>query len=220
MYSIWKKLTDGRLSSAISAVELMVPALEHYEKRQDMMPSWLHYCPFVREIQQLQVDSFTEGKWCGPSVFSWLLTWKLNLLAKQSNCWCLRHFDTQVTSIITSCMKPWMQLVIHTMISDKPCQQKESYGSGPRFNIKMSSYQYRKSHCGDKTVVRSSYHHNGISYTDKMTSLYWIKALILQLYADHLISDHSSQEDAVGAMELVLYKMRQDQRRGLQFWLF
>ena len=35
----------------------------------------------------------------------------------------------------------------------------------------MSSYQYRKSHCGDKTVVRSSYLHNGISYTGKMTSL-------------------------------------------------
>ena len=29
----------------------------------------------------------------------------------------------------------------------------------------MSPYQYRKSHCGDKTVVRSSYLHNGISYT-------------------------------------------------------
>ena len=48
---------------------------------------------------------------------------------------------------------------------------------GPRFNIKMSSYQYRKSHCGDKTVVRSSYLHNGISYTGKMSSLYWIRAL-------------------------------------------
>ena len=36
---------------------------------------------------------------------------------------------------------------------------------GPRFNIKMSSYQYRKSHCGDKMAVRSSYLHNGISYT-------------------------------------------------------
>ena len=36
----------------------------------------------------------------------------------------------------------------------------------------MSSYQYRKSHCGDKTVVRSSYLHNGISYTGKMSSLY------------------------------------------------
>ena len=44
---------------------------------------------------------------------------------------------------------------------------------GPLFNIKMSSYQYRKSHCGDKTVVRSSYLHKGISYTGKMASLYW-----------------------------------------------
>ena len=41
----------------------------------------------------------------------------------------------------------------------------------------MSSYQYRKSHCGDKTVVRSSYLHNGISYTGKMTSLYWFSPL-------------------------------------------
>ena len=40
----------------------------------------------------------------------------------------------------------------------------------------MTSYRYRKSHCGDKTVVRSSYLHNGISYTGKMTSLYWIRA--------------------------------------------
>ena len=38
----------------------------------------------------------------------------------------------------------------------------------------MSSYQYRKSHCGDKTVVRSSYLYNGISYTAKMISFYWI----------------------------------------------
>ena len=48
--------------------------------------------------------------------------------------------------------------------------------TGPWFNIKMTSYQYRKSHCGDKTVVRSSYLHNGISYTGKMSSLYWIGA--------------------------------------------
>ena len=47
-----------------------------------------------------------------------------------------------------------------------------------RLNIKMSSYQYRKSHCGDKTVVRSSYLHNGISNTSKMTSLYWIRAQV------------------------------------------
>ena len=51
--------------------------------------------------------------------------------------------------------------------------------AGPRFNIKMLSYQYRKSHCGDKTVVRSSYLHNGISFTGKMSSLYWIRAQVL-----------------------------------------
>ena len=51
--------------------------------------------------------------------------------------------------------------------------------SGGRFNNKISSYQYRKSHCGDKTILRPSYLHNGISYTDKMTSLYWIRTLHL-----------------------------------------
>ena len=59
---------------------------------------------------------------------------------------------------------------------------------GPWFNIKMSSYQYRKSHCGDKTVVRSSYLHNGISYTGKMTSLYWIRALVACVVIDYDIS--------------------------------
>ena len=34
--------------------------------------------------------------------------------------------------------------------------------------------QYRKSHCGDKTILRSSYLHSGISYTGKKASLYWI----------------------------------------------
>ena len=38
----------------------------------------------------------------------------------------------------------------------------------------MTSYQYRKSHCEDKTILRPSYLHNGISYTGKTTSLYWI----------------------------------------------
>ena len=49
---------------------------------------------------------------------------------------------------------------------------------GPWFNKKMSSYQYRKSHCGDKTILRPSYLHNGISYTGKTTSLYGIGAQI------------------------------------------
>ena len=43
----------------------------------------------------------------------------------------------------------------------------------------MSSYQYRKSHCGDKTILRPSYLHNGISYTGKTISSYWIGAQML-----------------------------------------
>ena len=44
------------------------------------------------------------------------------------------------------------------------------------FNMKMWSYQYRKSHCGDKTILRPPYLHNGISFTGKMISFYWIRA--------------------------------------------
>ena len=35
-----------------------------------------------------------------------------------------------------------------------------------RFNINMQTYQYRESHYRDKTVVRSSYLHNGDFYSD------------------------------------------------------
>ena len=39
---------------------------------------------------------------------------------------------------------------------------------------KMSSYRYRTSHHGDEMIVRSSCLHNGIYYTGKMVSSYWI----------------------------------------------
>ena len=52
---------------------------------------------------------------------------------------------------------------------------------GPRFNIKMTSFRYRKSHCGDKTILRPSYLHNGISYTGKTTSLYWVGVQVVTM---------------------------------------
>ena len=55
-------------------------------------------------------------------------------------------------------------------------------GPGGWFNIEIQSYQYRKSQCGDQTVIRSSYLHNGISYTGKTTSLYWIRALVINIH--------------------------------------
>ena len=43
--------------------------------------------------------------------------------------------------------------------------------------MKMYSYQCSESHCGDKTIKRSSYIYNGSSYTGKATPLYWIRVL-------------------------------------------
>ena len=51
------------------------------------------------------------------------------------------------------------------------------------YDIKMSSYWYRKSHCGNKLILLLSYLHNVISYTGK-TSLYWTWKIPLQTYGE------------------------------------
>ena len=61
-------------------------------------------------------------------------------------------------------------------------------GTGLWFNITLSTYQYRKSHRGDKTILLSSYLHNGIFYTDKTASLYWIRAQLLVLKSSYRLT--------------------------------
>ena len=68
--------------------------------------------------------------------------------------------------------KECLDCVATNNIHSKGCLKR----AGPWFNIKMSSHQFRKSHCGDKTVVRSSYLHNRISYTGKTSTVYWCMA--------------------------------------------
>ena len=51
----------------------------------------------------------------------------------------------------------------------------------------MPSCQYRKPHCGDKTILRQSYIHNWISYTGRMTSLYWIRAQVISIHHNDLL---------------------------------
>ena len=43
----------------------------------------------------------------------------------------------------------------------------------PWLNIMMPPYLCRKFHCGDKTIIKSSYLGNGISYTGKMAPQMW-----------------------------------------------
>ena len=44
---------------------------------------------------------------------------------------------------------------------------------------KYSSYQCRNSHCIEKIILWEAYLHNGNSCTGKTTSLYWIRALVI-----------------------------------------
>ena len=91
------------------------------------------------------------------------------------------------------CLNKWMSKQSWNWWFEMPwcslwCHCNDSYGwthwwaPGAWINIKIPSYQYRKSHCGDKTILRPSYLHNGISNTGKMLSLYWIRALV----SDHI----------------------------------
>ena len=43
----------------------------------------------------------------------------------------------------------------------------------------MSSYQYRKSHCGDKTILRRLISTMGFPIAGKMISLYWIRPQVV-----------------------------------------
>ena len=84
------------------------------------------------------------------------------------------HFEKQVSQIRAT---TFLQRSVTWFIACSYFGHNRNATPGPWFNIKMSFYQHRKSHCGDKTILRPSYLQNGISFTGKMRSLYWIGAL-------------------------------------------
>ena len=82
---------------------------------------------------------------------------------------------------------------------------------GPWFDIKMLCYHHtsKKFHCGDTTVVRSSYLHSEISCTGKMASLYWISPLkaisqevLMTLIHNHVFRDYTFKINLPGVNEL------------------
>ena len=97
---------------------------------------------------------------------------KLFSYSSESDLWCFFICFSFLFYFLLHCFVIWIILQGRVLISFF-CDRNPP---GPWFNTKMLFYQYRKSHCGDKRVVRSSYIHNGISYTGKMSSLYWIRA--------------------------------------------
>ena len=82
--------------------------------------------------------------------------WQLTLVV-------LKSFQQTNTCKYTLAFHHFMNNNIYRFTLDNP---------GPWLNIKMPSYQWRKSHCGCKTVVRSCCLHKGVSYISKMASLF------------------------------------------------
>ena len=77
---------------------------------------------------------------------------------------------------------------------------KHECGYNPVIQEAMALIQYKDvvlpEKDGDKTVVRSSYLHNGISYTGKMTSWYWIRAqgMNSMMYWIHVLPQNNIPE--------------------------
>ena len=107
-----------------------------------------HYWPCMMGIHRWRVD-YRNTMWSF-DVFSVVRLSKL--MNKQSNC-----------------QTPWHSREGSKVLAMFRCP-------GDWFNIKMPVYQYRETYCRDKTILRPSYNHNGISYTGE-TSLYWNSGL-------------------------------------------
>ena len=107
--------------------------------------------PFSESL--LSIISWNEPKW-----------WNLN---QNTNIF------IQVNEIGNVVCKIAAILPRHQCVEANPLHSWQRDVVTDRALIKMSSYQYRKSHCGDKTTLRPSYLHNVFSYIGKMTSLYW-----------------------------------------------
>ena len=106
-----------------------------------------------------------------PLICAWTNGWPNNLDSRRRQCkyspWCFNPFSAE-----SFCANTKINISFLSFPKTK---------TGDWFDIKMPSYQHRKSHCGDKTILRPSYLHNRISYIGTMVSLYWIRAQIVDI---------------------------------------
>ena len=114
---------------------------------------------------------------------------------------CSSLFAMKVVRMTSLAALKVVQMITSSAVSDEtfvkmPFPLKCRYtASGPQFNIKIPSYQYRKSHCGDKMILWPSHLHSGTSYTGKATYLYWIRAIITE---SQMLSADSSLTSKLG----------------------
>ena len=123
---------------------------------------------------ELTLDSELEATLAHSSRLHWLL--KLSLisvhclhivLANYTICWNQRYI------LLKPVQKKLLSLV-HILYHHSSVVLIDQAWS----DINMASNLYRKSHCGGNAILWPSNVHNGISYTGKTTSWYWIKVMV------------------------------------------
>ena len=139
----------------------------------EKVPIWWHHYAFTGHQWFPSQRASNAELWSFLSDSFWTNTWIKNGVGVD-----LWH----LTAYVASMLLHWFAREVRMKNSSKMSIHRKNITmlesrSGPWFNKKIPSWQYRKSHCGDKTVVRPSYVHNGITYTGSMASLYWIMAL-------------------------------------------
>ena len=81
---------------------------------------------------------------------------------------------------------------------------------------KMPSYQYRKSHYADKTILQPSYLHNGVSFTGKMASFYWIRAQVVDVFREQY---HMHDQLVVWIVEVKIVESLQWTTCDMNSWI-
>ena len=150
---------------------------------QHPMLNWYNFFSIFRLLQILKNPVVLRVVRHSPTCYICLVSWSATTCSHTIPTWVVWSVEE------TSSHQPWLEAMLtETSIWIwQVCVVRWNMRlvpfnppAGPWFNIKMSSYQYRKSHYGDKTILWSSHLHNGISYTVKTTSLYLIRALVLK----------------------------------------
>ena len=126
------------------------PDIGTQQLSHDDVIEWKHF-PRYWPFDRWPVNSPHKGQWRRALMFSLICVWR-NGWINNAEAGGLRYHRAHYDIIV---------------IVDSQC-------TGPWFYKNILSYPYKKSHYGDKTVIRSFNLHNGVSYMGKMASLYQI----------------------------------------------
>ena len=97
---------------------------------------------------------------------------------------CVEHYEVDIGLVRLWCHRKlfirhkWKNKIVLSLQGFEVC-----------FNLNVQSCHHRKSHCGDKTIIRIFYIHNEIDYTDKMAFFIGLHCKFVNVSLFNLLDD-------------------------------